>query len=130
MQILSYFNHDTRACLIIRCLQKAVDTRLAPEDMVSTIFIFSDMEFDEANPKAGNTSSGPYMSHFCLSDSDMSEPGLSDSEPSSPFLADLYQKYPFLRDSAKIRAKERARKEEPTTFESVKASTSRCASAP
>ena len=29
-------------------MQKAVATRLKPEDMVSTIFIFSDMEFDSA----------------------------------------------------------------------------------
>ncbi len=35
-------------------MQKAVATRLKPEDMVSTIFIFSDMEFDQADEKAAN----------------------------------------------------------------------------
>ncbi|CAL5227769.1 g10789 [Coccomyxa viridis] len=35
-------------------LKKAVATRLKPEDMVSTIFIFSDMEFDQADEKAAN----------------------------------------------------------------------------
>ena len=41
---------------LVHRVQKAVATRLKPEDMVGTIFIFSDMEFDEANDKA----SSPY----------------------------------------------------------------------
>ena len=42
-------------------MQKAVATRLPPKDMVSTVFIFSDMEFDQATTKAGTTYSSPYL---------------------------------------------------------------------
>lgn len=45
---------------LVRRVQKAVATRLKPEDMVGTIFIFSDMEFDQANVKPCNAPSSSY----------------------------------------------------------------------
>ena len=43
-------------------MQKAVATSLKPEDMVSTIFIFSDMELDQAARNSYDTYVDPIMS--------------------------------------------------------------------
>ena len=81
-------------------MQKAVAARLLPEDMVSTIFIFSDMEFDQASANAYDIYSSSYSSAAISSD---------------PHLRALLDELP--------------RREERTNFQGVKVCISRCASA-
>ena len=45
-------------------MQRAAATDLKPKDMVSTLFIFSDMEFDEAT---ASSQMSPYRSYASLS---------------------------------------------------------------
>lgn len=76
-------------------VQKAVATRLLPEDMVSTVFIFSDMEFDVATTK------NPYYPCSSPSSSALSRCGF------------LKNRYGLLSDM-------HPREEEQTNFASVK----------
>ena len=94
-------------------MQKAVATRLPPKDMVSTVFIFSDMEFDQATAKADTTYSSPYLGRY-----------------SSPYLSHLSSPY-TIRASIPARwpSEEEPMEEEQTNFESVKVSLSRYAGA-
>lgn len=84
-------------------MQKAVATHLPPEDMVSTLFIFSDMEFDQAAP-------GSYDETYV-------DPIYSDPICSDPALQarlnSYYTQYP------------RSHRER-TNYQSVKVCASRC----
>lgn len=53
--------------ILFLCVQRAVESKLKPEDMIKTLFIFSDMEFDEATSRTPDYHSR-YLGQYGTSD--------------------------------------------------------------